>query len=156
MPANASAMTPEAQPPHRSYESADPHLGRILAVAALVILFVLGGLLVSAILQQAWARHLPIDTARKFIIAPDESPLTRFPQPTLQIDPRLDLLAVRRREEAELNTYGWIDRTNGIVRIPIERAMTLYQQGAASETNAASRKAPRSPLQLIQERATKR
>jgi hypothetical protein len=27
-----------------------------------------------------------------------------------------------------LNTYGWIDRQNGIVRLPIDRAMQLLLQ----------------------------
>src|SRR5438132_13111826 len=32
-----------------------------------------------------------------------------FPGPRLQIAPRQDLEALRAREEAELNSYGWID-----------------------------------------------
>src|SRR3954470_10292601 len=98
MPSKELAMNPEAQPPNPAYESRDPRLGALFAVAGCVIMFVLGGLLVSAILQQAWARNLPLDPARQFIVAPNDSPLTRFPHPALQIDPRLDLLALRQRE----------------------------------------------------------
>jgi hypothetical protein len=47
------------------------------------------------------------------------------PQPRLQTDPRGDLLALREAEERTLTTYGWVDRNAGIVRIPIEQAMTL-------------------------------
>jgi hypothetical protein len=34
-----------------------------------------------------------------------------------------------KREQAILNTYRWIDRSQGIVHIPIERAMELIAQG---------------------------
>lgn len=32
----------------------------------------------------------------------------------------------RAREQAVLDSYGWVDRERGIVRIPIERAIELY------------------------------
>jgi hypothetical protein len=51
-----------------------------------------------------------------------------FPLPREQPHPAEDLVALRAREETELNSYGWIDRTNGIVRIPINRAMDLLTQ----------------------------
>ena len=156
MPTDPSTTAPEAPPINRAYENEDPRLGRILAVAGSVILFVLIGLLVSAILHTAWARNAPLNPAHQFIIAPNETPFTRFPHPALQIDPRLDLLAFRQREDAELNSYAWLDPGNGIVRIPIERAMTLFQQRAASQINATPSAPSRSPLQLIQERAAKR
>jgi hypothetical protein len=47
------------------------------------------------------------------------------PAPRLQPDPRLDLAKLRREETEWLNTYGWVDRAQGVVRIPIERAMEL-------------------------------
>lgn len=45
--------------------------------------------------------------------------------PQLQIMPAMDLSNFRAREETELNSYGWIDRTAGVVRIPIGRAIDL-------------------------------
>jgi len=47
------------------------------------------------------------------------------PGPRLQESPALDLALFREREEKNLATYAWIDRANGVVRIPIERAMEL-------------------------------
>jgi mono/diheme cytochrome c family protein len=35
------------------------------------------------------------------------------------------LMARREQEEARLNSYGWIDKEAGVVRIPIDRAMAL-------------------------------
>ena len=35
---------------------------------------------------------------------------------------------MRLEENAILNNYGWIDRSAGIARIPIERAMELMSE----------------------------
>ncbi len=43
------------------------------------------------------------------------------PQPT----PGADLAELQREQQAILATYGWVDRSKGRVRIPIERAMQL-------------------------------
>ncbi len=53
-----------------------------------------------------------------------ERPLTP-PEPRLQTHPRQDLLDFRAQEGAVLTTYGWVDRPRGVVRIPIDRAMSL-------------------------------
>lgn len=50
------------------------------------------------------------------------------PEPRLQTHPRRDLREQRALEDATLNTYGWVDRQNQIVRIPIDRAMELLAQ----------------------------
>ena len=47
------------------------------------------------------------------------------PEPRLQTDPRDDLENLRRAEEEVLQSYAWIDRSSGVVRIPIEQAMKL-------------------------------
>jgi hypothetical protein len=51
-----------------------------------------------------------------------------FPYPREQPAPIEDLQALRARETGELNSYGWIDRTTGVVRIPIDRAIELLSQ----------------------------
>ncbi|MDQ6911292.1 MAG: hypothetical protein M3119_06315 [Verrucomicrobiota bacterium] len=50
------------------------------------------------------------------------------PQPQLQIDPAVDLEKMRAADEAKLNSYGWVDKDAGIVRISIARAMDLIAQ----------------------------
>jgi hypothetical protein len=49
----------------------------------------------------------------------------RPPEPRLQVNPPVELGAVRRQEEAQLNSYGWVQKEAGVVRIPIERAKEL-------------------------------
>jgi hypothetical protein len=47
------------------------------------------------------------------------------PEPRLQTNPREDLRALRAREDAILNSYGWVDKKAGVVRIPIDEAIKL-------------------------------
>ena len=50
------------------------------------------------------------------------------PQPRLQSHPREDMNQLRRREDAILGSYGWVDKTGGVARIPIDEAMKLTVQ----------------------------
>jgi hypothetical protein len=50
-------------------------------------------------------------------------PLTAYPNPRLQPNPREDMERMRARELRELNGAGWVDRARGIAHIPIDAAM---------------------------------
>jgi len=56
------------------------------------------------------------------------NPNKQPPGPRLEETPVEDLRQFREAEDAKLNSYGWIDRKNGVVRIPIARAMELLAQ----------------------------
>ena len=47
------------------------------------------------------------------------------PEPRLQVTPVQDLASIRKTENETLNSYGWVDREKGMVRIPISRAMEI-------------------------------
>jgi hypothetical protein len=47
------------------------------------------------------------------------------PGPRLQVDANKDLRQMRAGEDTVLNSYGWVDKDSGIVRIPIQRAMEI-------------------------------
>ncbi|HVW00594.1 MAG TPA: hypothetical protein VHB77_09645 [Planctomycetaceae bacterium] len=47
------------------------------------------------------------------------------PPPRLQKSPETDYVAYRDREQRWLATYGWIDPKQGVVHLPVERAMQL-------------------------------
>lgn len=62
------------------------------------------------------------------------------PSPRLQPNPldnsftaEQDLADMHMREAAILETYGWVDKEEGIVRIPIERAIDLLAGEAEAE-----------------------
>jgi len=50
------------------------------------------------------------------------------PEPRLQVTPRQDLKDLRAQEDEILNSYRWVDKNAGVVRIPIGEAMRLTVQ----------------------------
>jgi hypothetical protein len=61
--------------------------------------------------------------------------LERPSLPHLQVSPAADLKEFRANEDRELTTYGWANRSTGIARVPIDRAMELVlQRGLPTRT----------------------
>lgn len=62
-------------------------------------------------------------------LGPKVSPLaterTLPPSPRLQAHPHQELLEFCSAQEQDLKTYRWVDQQNGIVQIPVDRAMEL-------------------------------
>lgn len=50
------------------------------------------------------------------------------PLPRLQVQPVRHWREFRSAEMERLSTYGWMDRTSGVVHIPIDRAMDLVAE----------------------------
>jgi hypothetical protein len=51
--------------------------------------------------------------------------LVNIPGPRLQQSETADLAELRKKEDTLLTTYGWVERKEGIVRIPIDEAMKM-------------------------------
>ena len=108
----------------RSYE---PYEQRIGAVVGFAIALAAGTVLVLGLMRLT-ARALDRDAregtqAIHPLVDPEAVELP--PEPRLQATPALDLARFRAREEERLGTYGWVDRPNGVVHVPIERAMEI-------------------------------
>ncbi len=59
------------------------------------------------------------------------------PAPRLQQSPRLDMKRMNRYEDWELSHYHWLDRQQGIVAIPIDRAIDMVaSRGIPAATGA--------------------
>ena len=56
------------------------------------------------------------------------------PAPRLQTDAPDDLQEMRVHEKALLESYGWVDRGQGIVHIPMERAIDLLIERGLPKT----------------------
>ncbi len=143
----------------RRHESQDPPVGRILMVAGLVALTVVVCLGIVWAMMNSYTETRPTPPAKELgiISAPNQEPLERFPAPSLQLSPHQDLVAFKGREEKELTTYGWLDRTAGVVRLPIARAMDLIaQRGLPTQGTNATPQAGKSNLELIRERSQER
>jgi hypothetical protein len=139
----------------RKHESKDPPLYGILLVAGLVVLTVVSCLAAIWILLHLLSATRPVPAAQTLgiLTAPSQELIERFPAPHLQIMSHQDLLALRTREDMELTNYGWLDRTSGVVRIPISRAMDLIcQRGLPSAATNGTPVPGKSSLELIRER----
>ncbi len=119
------ARRPEGQDQGGGYERRDMSL-RVVGIFFLGLIVGISAVL----LLMAWlfdyfeAREASRDTPPSPLA--EARPLP--PEPRLQVNPSVDLKAMRAAEDAALNTYGWVDRKAGIVRIPIERAMELLAE----------------------------
>ena len=87
----------------------------ILAAAMLVVVWLLFGFFESREAGNLGAQY-PLAAGQELRLPPP---------PRLQVTPRQDLQDLRAREEQTLNSYQWVDRSAGTVRIPIAEAMKL-------------------------------
>jgi hypothetical protein len=113
---------PENRHEHRDVnERAVGKFGIALALLCVVALALLFGLFRYFLSVEQAKNPIP-----RTIIPTDAR--KRPPEPQLEETPVLDLERMRQAEDQALNSYGWVDGQNGIVRIPIDRAIDLLAQ----------------------------
>ena len=87
------------------------------------------GLAVLGIVTAILIRHFEGDLNRYFAYRGratwTSSPTLEPPAPRLQTNAPRELAEVRAQEDAELHSYAWMDRPNGVIRIPIDEAKRL-------------------------------
>lgn len=116
-------MATRPQAAHREgYEKSDAS-PRGLVYFALVI----AGILVLTFLSLRWlfGYFQKAENPGSFVAAPFAGARLLPPPPRIQADPGADMQSYFQSQQNLLNTYGWIDRQNGIVRLPIDRAIEL-------------------------------
>jgi len=93
-------------------------------------LLIIAGILALSFLSLRWlfGYFQKAENPGSFVAAPFESARPLPPPPRIQPDPGADMQSYFQSQQNLLNTYGWIDRQNGIVRLPIDRAMELILQ----------------------------
>lgn len=107
------------------HEERDTNIRAVLWFAASLI-----ATIVVVLLLMKWVFYTfpgpQVELAPPLSVSPAAGQLP--PEPRLQVHAPEDLKKMRREENAVLDSYGWVDRQNGIVRIPIDRAMDLLVQ----------------------------
>jgi hypothetical protein len=117
---------------HReSYERSDADVRSLLKFGLSLFL-----ILIAVLISMRWTFFY---FAKSQQLGPPASPFENArvlpPEPRLQVEPRVDLLAYCEGQLRELNTYGWEDRHNEVVRIPVDRAMDLIlERGLPART----------------------
>src|SRR5262245_36437435 len=80
------------------------------------------------------------DEKRDVRLTPIEvaSPQQQPPEPRLQDDPNGDMRRMREKEDRLLGQAGWVNRQQGIVRVPIDVAMEeILSRGVAAAQPAS-------------------
>jgi hypothetical protein len=120
-----SEMLPGDEPAGRRHEVSDVQVRSIATFAVgLVILTGVVLLLTGWLFKHFAARQAELDVPASPLAVTQEMP----PEPRLEVVLDQVLREVRADEDVLLHGYGWVDRQAGIVRIPIDRAMTLLAE----------------------------
>ena len=117
-----------------AYETRDIKVRPLAAfIAGLTVMIVFCFLIVLYLFRLFSAQHA-VDNAPsaagptpQAVSAPVDEQL-RWPEPRVQSRPADDLKALRSGDELTLTTYGWVDRPNGVVRVPVDVAMKLVEK----------------------------
>jgi len=99
-------------------------------------LFALGlGLMVAVVLPLLSWVFWRFEAVAKLNDRPQSSVSTppTFSGPRLQEQPSVDLARLRAEAHRRLSSYAWVDREQGVVRIPIERAIKLLAERGLPE-----------------------
>ena len=136
----------------RRHEVSEKRVRNVLIVAGSAMFLLLFSLGACALTLHLLSQGRPMQWMPPLglVSAPNLEPLARFPAPYLTIDDdHAQRVALYAAQNQKLNSYGWQDQSNGIVHIPIGRAMDLLvQRGLPTRTNGVSG-TDGSPLQLI-------
>lgn len=110
--------------PKGGYEIRDVHLSVVIVgVVALGFVCVFAFVLAAAIIPVM--RSVAPDPTVVEGGAPIDYGRLLPPEPRLQPDPPATLAEFKAAEEEFLSTYGWINRQEGVVRLPVSRAIDL-------------------------------
>ena len=77
----------------------------------------------SLVIVRAWIGPPEMIPSQLHGEAPRE--IARIDQTLIEVDEAAN--DERARQRRQLDTYGWVDRQHGVVRIPIERAFELLE-----------------------------
>ena len=111
---------------HETTDASPFYIGLFALGLVLMIAFVLPLLgwtfwRLEAAAQRADPRESPL--------AGDQTP----PAPRLEEQPGDELANLRRAEHRRLSSYGWIDRQQRMVRVPVERAIEILAERGLPE-----------------------
>jgi hypothetical protein len=124
---NQPAGLPDLSNPENRFEHGDVNFKALSKFAiGLVITAIFSAGLVLGIFQYLLHREGGVPASR--IESPAQDARQLPPEPRLEETPMTDLQEMRAAEDQVLRSYGWLDQPNGIVRLPIDRAMELIAQ----------------------------
>ena len=118
--------TPHSENPKHAHETREAVPRYILYFAVGIAVSVVAGFLISWGTLEYFKHHQTFPPPKSAISRGRALPPAGMPQ--LQAHPEEDLQVYLKNEREILGTYGWVNRKQGIVRIPIQRAMNILLQ----------------------------
>jgi hypothetical protein len=107
------------------YETSDAHLTKVMGTTFALLGVMVVGMAFAWGVYEIFRTQTPApEMGAETFVVPDTVNLP--PAPHLEAEPTSGLAALRAREDAILNTYGWTDSARGLARVPVGRAMELY------------------------------
>ena len=116
-------MATERHPKHgeEGYEHADANVRSLYQYGAVLAILIVAVMWTMVYTYNFFAKHESLGPPA----SPFENQRELPPQPRLQPHPATDLKRYCEIEQQQLTTYGWVDQNNGLVRIPVDRAMDI-------------------------------
>ena len=130
-------MEPTSGGNDRGHETTDAGL----KAAGLLMLMMLGFVVVGVVsMYFLYGAVIEYQASKDTPTSPLKDSRVQFTGPRLQVAPPMDMDEMEAAENEVLDSYGWIDREAGLVRIPIDRAMELLAERGLpkSQTPSAS------------------
>lgn len=119
------------------YELSDLNPGYVgLFGIGLAVVLVIAVVVSSLLIHYKTVQHARWDTPIPQLARERES----MPGMRLQVDPQDELRQMRAAEDVALNSYGWVDKDAGIVRIPVDRAMEILAKKGLSAREQEEKK----------------
>src|ERR1700746_3195813 len=94
------------------HERKDVDVPALFTIAFLLLLSCIAIFIVVTLMMRYFKAHQPAITGGQANLRAPRS--KKFPQPRLEVKPGASLTELRAAEDADLNSYGWIDRNAGI------------------------------------------
>jgi hypothetical protein len=138
-------MNTTAEESHHDHERKDVDVISLFTIVLMLFVSCVVIFLVVTIMMHYFKSNEPSKTAGQANIPATHA--EEFPRPRLEIRPGASLAELRAAEDVDLNSYGWIDRNAGTVRIPIDHAMQLILARGLPDVGAG-----KTPLSLMQAR----
>lgn len=119
-----------------AHETTDANIRNLIIFGAGLCLLIIAGLLLGGAVFRYLVAHQGLGPPA----SPFENVRMLPPEPRLQVAAPQDLKQYKAGQNEVLNNYGWADQKNGIVRIPIDKAMDILLQRGLPVRGAASPK----------------
>lgn len=139
-----SEITPpiEAMPIHR-HEPRDANTRSLMWFGLGLLALIVFGYVVTEIAFHVFVGQTKVEQPTS-LFSKSQMP----PAPLIQEHPGVELQGYLKEQRQILDSYGWVDRKAGIVRIPINQAMSLLLQKGLPVRTGPPTLTPSAPVEL--------